>query len=62
MAILDWIQALSMVLLIIVTGIYAWRTFAISKSTEKQACASKTMAVEMKAQRLTVLQPRQIKR
>ncbi len=37
MAITDWIQIILMGLLVVVTGIYAWRTFAISKATQKQA-------------------------
>jgi hypothetical protein len=53
----DWIQAISMVVLVIVTGIYAWRTFAISRGTKKQADASAKMAEEMREQRLSEAQP-----
>ncbi|MFH0941769.1 MAG: hypothetical protein V1823_01930 [Chloroflexota bacterium] len=44
----DWIQAISMVVLVIVTSIYAWRTFSISKATQKQADASVKMAEDMR--------------
>ena len=37
MTVSDLIQIILMGLLVVVTGIYAWRTFAISKATEKQA-------------------------
>ena len=57
MTITDWIQAISMVVLVLVTGIYAWRTFAISKATKKQADASVKMAEEMKEQRVTASRP-----
>ena len=50
MTVTDWIQAISMLILVVVTGIYAWRTFTISKSTEKQA-------KEMKEQRVTASRP-----
>jgi len=43
--------------LVIITGVYAWRTFAISKATEKQANASVKMAEEMKEQRYDALRP-----
>lgn len=51
MTITDWIQAISMVVLVGVTAIYAWRTHVISKDTEKQAVASMKMAEEMREQR-----------
>ena len=57
MTITDWVQAISMVVLVVVTGIYAWRTFAISKATEKQANASVKMAEEMREQRLAIYKP-----
>jgi len=53
----DWIQAFAMVLLVIVTAIYAWRTFAISKGTQRQADASVEMAKEMQNQRYDTLRP-----
>ena len=37
MTLTDWIQAISMVVLVIVTIIYAWRTHVISKATREQA-------------------------
>jgi len=51
MTISDLIQIILMGLLVIVTGIYAWRTFAISNATRKQADASVKMAEETKEQR-----------
>ena len=48
----DVIQIVLMGLLVVVTGIYAWRTFAISNATKKQADASVKMAEEMSLQRL----------
>lgn len=50
----DVIQIALMTLLVVVTGIYAWRTHAMSKATREQAKASVKMAEEMKAQRLAV--------
>ena len=44
----DLIQIILMGLLVVVTGIYAWRTFAISNATKKQADASVKMAEEMR--------------
>jgi hypothetical protein len=44
MTITDWIQAVSMVLLAVVTGIYAWRTHVMSKAAREQANASVKMA------------------
>ncbi len=46
----DWVQAVSMIVLVIVTGIYAWRTHVISKATKEQA-------EEMKGQRLMASRP-----
>lgn len=40
----DWIQAISIIVLVIVTGIYAWRTHVISKATKEQADAAKKQA------------------
>ncbi|MFH0769418.1 MAG: hypothetical protein V1932_07650 [Chloroflexota bacterium] len=57
MTITDWIQAISMLILVTVTGIYAWRTHVISKATEKQADASVKMAEEMREQRLSEARP-----
>ena len=51
MTIMDWlgentaaIQAISMVILIVVTGIYAWRTHVISKAANEQAEATRQQA------------------
>ncbi len=57
MSITDWIQAISTLVLVVVTGIYAWRTHVISKSTEKQAQASVRMAEETREQRYTECLP-----
>ncbi len=54
MTITDWIQAISMVILVVVTGIYAWRTHVLSKATEKQAEASVKMAKHMRKQTETL--------
>ena len=54
----DWIQAIATGVLVVITAIYAWRTFAISRSTEKQADASVKMAEEMKEQMIHMAQPR----
>jgi len=51
MTITDWIQAISMVVLAIITGIYAWRTHVMSKAAREQADASMTMAEQMRKQR-----------
>jgi len=53
----DWIQAISMVILVIVTGIYVWRTHVISKAAKEQADTSAKMAEEMKAQRYDTIRP-----
>ncbi len=47
----EWVQIVLMGLLVVITGIYAWRTFAISNATKKQADASVKMARETKEQR-----------
>ena len=47
----ELIQVILMGLLVLVTGIYAWRTFSISKATEKQAEASVIMARETRDKR-----------
>ena len=57
MTITDWIQAISMLFLVVVTGIYVWRTHVISKSAKKQADASVKMAEEMREQRVTASRP-----
>ena len=41
-------------LLVIITGIYVWRTHVISKALRGQAGASVKMAEEMKEQRIVV--------
>lgn len=53
----DWIQAISMIVLVIVTGIYAWRTHVMSKATKEQAEASMIMAEETREQRITESRP-----
>ena len=53
----DLIQIILMGLLVVITGIYAWRTFAISKATEKQADASVKIAEEMREQRYDTVRP-----
>jgi len=53
----ELIQVILMGLLVLVTGIYAWRTFCISKATEKQAEASGEMADEMAIKRHSDCQP-----
>jgi len=57
MTVSDVIQIVLMGLLVVVTGVYAWRTHVISKATEKQAKATREqadasakMAEEMRAQ------------
>lgn len=57
MTITDWIQAISMVVLVVVTLIYAWRTHVISKATKEQADASVEMAEEMREQRVMASRP-----
>ena len=53
----ELIQVILMGLLVVITGIYAWRTFTISKGTERQAQASVEMAEEMKEQRYDAVRP-----
>lgn len=55
MTISDLIQIILMGLLVVVTGVYAWRTFAISKATRKQADTSVKMAEEMREQRRPIV-------
>jgi len=57
MATSEWVQVILMGLLVVITGIYAWRTFAISKATKKQANASVKMAEEMREQRVMASRP-----
>ena len=57
MTITDWIQAISMLVLVVITGIYAWGTYVISKATKNQAEASVKMAEEMREQRLDSVRP-----
>jgi len=44
----ELVQIILMGLLVVITGIYAWRTFAISNASKKQANASVKMAEEMR--------------
>ena len=46
----EWVQIILMGLLVVITGFYAWRTFAISNATKKQA-------KEMKEQRYDTVRP-----
>ncbi len=62
--IIDWIetnsaaiQAISMLVLVVVTGIYAWGTYVTSKATKEQAEASVRMADEMRKQRYDTVRP-----
>ena len=48
MTISEWVQIILTGVLVLITGVYAWRTYAISKATEKQADASMKMADEMR--------------
>lgn len=53
----DLIQIILMGLLVVITGIYAWRTFSISNATKKQAQASVKMAEEMREQTVIASRP-----
>ena len=53
----DWIQAISMLILVVGTGIYAWRTHAIGKATREQADASMKMAKEVRKERIMASRP-----
>ena len=53
----DVIQIVLMGLLVVVTGIYVWRTFAISNAPKKQADASVRIAEEMREQRVMASRP-----
>jgi len=53
----DLIQIILMGSLVVVTGIYVWRTFAISNAAKKQATASVKMAEEMREQRIMASRP-----
>ena len=57
MTVSDLIQIILMGLLVVITGIYAWRTFAISNATKKQADASVKMAEETREQRVMASRP-----
>jgi len=64
MTITDWIQAISMIVLVAVTAFYAWRTANIanatkrqSEATKQQADASMKMAEEMKKHRYDTVRP-----
>jgi len=43
MTISEWVQIILTGVLVLITGVYAWRTYTISKATEKQAEASVKM-------------------
>ena len=53
----ELIQVILMGLLVVVTGIYAWRTFAISNAAKEQSDASVEMAKEMREQRIMASRP-----
>ena len=53
----EWIQIILMGLLVVITGVYVWRTFAISNATKKQADANVKMAEEMREQTVIASQP-----
>jgi len=53
----ELIQVILMGLLVVVTGIYAWRTHVISNATMKQADASMKMADETAQKRYSDFQP-----
>jgi len=57
MTISDLIQIILMGLLVVITAIYVWRTFAISKATRRQADASVKMAEKMEEQLLSEARP-----
>ncbi len=44
----DWIQAISTLVLVVITAFYAWRTHAMSKAAKDQADANVKMAEEMR--------------
>ncbi len=53
----DWIQAISTVVLAIITGAYAWQTWILAKVSKKQAEASVEMAQEMRQQKYESVRP-----
>lgn len=57
MAVTNWIQAISTLVLVVITGIYAWRTHIMSKATERQAEASVRIAEEMRDTKHNALRP-----
>ena len=57
MTVSELLQIILMVVLVVITGIYAWRTHVISKATKQQADASVKMADEMKEQILSEARP-----
>ena len=57
MTVSELIQIILMGLLVAITGIYVWRTFAISNATKQQADASVKMAEEMRQQRYDTVRP-----
>ncbi len=57
MTVTDWIQAISMLILVAVTGVYAWRTHVVSTEAKKQANASIETAEEMRKERRMTARP-----
>jgi len=53
----ELVPIILMGVLVIITGIYAWRTHVISKATREQANTSLKMANEMKEQRYDTVRP-----
>jgi len=53
----ELIQVILTVVLVLITAVYAWRTFVISKSAGKQADATVQMAKEAEEQRLISTMP-----
>ena len=53
----ELIQVILTSVLVIITSLYVWRTFVISRSAARQADASSKMAKEMEEQRYASLRP-----
>ena len=53
----ELIQVILTGVLVIITGLYVWRTFVISRSAGRQSNASVKMAEEMKEQRYDAVRP-----
>ncbi len=53
----EWVQIILTGVLVVITGIYAWRTFAISNAAKEQADASVETANEMREQTIALYKP-----